>query len=1144
MFCFFAMAGVGSAQIQSNKKTKTIAAKGVVILDAQSVIPNTISIPHVDTSYYRLDFVNSVLTWKKELPSDSVEVTYRVFPNKLNLVSRRFSYDSIQDVTYSERRLLPAPQSREDDFLHFGNIEYNGSFGRSVSFGNSQDAVFNSQFNLQMSGYIGDSIQVAAAITDNNIPIQPDGTTQQLNDFDQVLLTFRKRNWEANMGDIDLRQNDNYFLNFYKRLQGIAFSNKAFLAPDVINKTTVAGAIAKGKFARNILTVTEGNQGPYPLQGNNNELYFVVLAGTEKVYMDGVLLHRGEDQDYVINYNTAQLTFTSKTLISADKRIQVEFEYADRNYLNSMLYVNNETVFGNKLKLNVAAYSNNDAKNSTINQSLDDAQKQFLANLGDSISNAYYKNVAAETFDASKIMYQRIDTVVNGVHDSIFVYSTDSTVAHYAPTFVDAGVGYGDYVYLNSAANGKVYQWVAPVNGVKQGQYVPATFLVTPKKQQVATINADYLINKNNDIRIQVGASKYDINTFSEKDKGNDNGLAGKFNYIHLDTLHSNSHSYLLKTDLGMEYVSENFKTVERLRSVEFSRDWGLPVLTNQTSEKLPTFSIAVTNEKGDQLQYDFGSYIRGDGYKGLRNEIQYLQNTQSGWQFNELVSLTNMTLPGGSGYYFRPTVNVGKVLKRFHNIGVGIGYLMEHNQIKYGSIDSLDYNSFAFETISAYIRSDQSRADNWQLSYYTRKDALPDNNTLKKTTRSNNINFSGQVFSNAFRKFKYNVTYRQLSVSDTSRVTDLPEKTLLGRLEYMFTEWNGFLTGNALYEIGAGQQQKLDFTYLQVTSGQGQYTWIDNNSDGVAQLNEFEIAAFKDQADYIRIYTPTSEYVKADYTQFNYSVMLSPATLWGNDSKGFKGFVGRFNMQSSLQTNKKVVSNSSIQINPFQGAITDSSVLNLNYIWSNTLSFNRNSTVWGMDISNLRNYDKSLLSYGSESHQSVQWTFKERININRLYTIGLRQELNTDKLDNPAYLNRNYALQKILFESSLTYTAGSKFRILGQYQYYTNKNKEIYGGETATSNAFSIESKYNSFQSLSLSGKFTYDKIAFMGDASSTVGYLMLTGLSSGKNMLWELNLTKRFLRNMELTVQYDGRKAGTARIIHVGTVTVRAVL
>ena len=209
----------------SNLRQKTIrVVSDSTRLDSLSIIPGSLSIRDIPDTDYRLDFIKALLVWNKRPADSSISVTYRVFSHKLNPVAQRMVFDSILNNFYvSPYEYNNELTTDQRGIFNFGTLKAEGSFGRQIGFGNNQDAVLNSTLNLQLNGMLGDSIEIQAAITDNNIPIQPDGNTQQLNEFDQVFLQFKKKNWQLSLGDIDIRQNKTYFLNFYKRLQGVSF---------------------------------------------------------------------------------------------------------------------------------------------------------------------------------------------------------------------------------------------------------------------------------------------------------------------------------------------------------------------------------------------------------------------------------------------------------------------------------------------------------------------------------------------------------------------------------------------------------------------------------------------------------------------------------------------------------------------------------------------------------------------------------------------------------------------------------------------------------------------------------------------------------------------------------------------------------
>jgi len=1148
------------AQELSNKREKRLAVSDTIQLDTLSLIPQSVVVydklqNKLDTSFYKIDNAKGLLILdRKKLKTqgitlDTLKFSYKIFPYSLSQTVQHKDINRIKpNLNGAVNPFQYVIDKPATDIFKTDGLTKNGSISRAVNFGNNQDLAVNSNLNLQVSGKLTDNINILLAATDNNIPIQAEGNTQQLQEFDKVFIQLNDKRSRLIAGDFQVANRGGYFMRFNKKAQGVNFLTSFELSPGEkdsskmgIMTVTASAAVSRGKFSRNVIQGIESNQGPYFLKGVDGEQFIIVLSGSEKVYIDGQLLLRGQENDYIIDYNTAQVTFTAKRLITKDKRIEVEFQYSDKNYARSLFQFGDEYKKGN-LNIRFNAYSEQDSKNKPVQQQLTDDQKKILAAAGDNLSLAVAPSIDSTAYTTSQVMYAKVDTVIAGNHYPHYVYSTDSTKAHYQIQF--SQVTHGNYNEINSAANGKVYQWVPPVGGVPQGNYEPVIQLIAPKIQQLFTLGADYKLNKNTSVSIETALSNNDINTFSTADKSNDVGYGLKMGIDNVKTLRNENDttklhlkSWKILSNVNYEYVQQNFNPIERFRSVEFERDWNRTSTTQNADQHIIGASVGLVRPGFLNVAYRFNSFMEGSFYNAYKQGI-VTSLTKKGFNLNFDGSLMNSSSITNTSFLRHN----GLVTQRLGFVTLGIREQQERNQIRDKVTDTLQYNSAGFFEWTAFAASSDTSKTKYNISYKQRRDYGARDRELRNSTYAQEAAMSARFAKSPNNQFNLTATYRTLEIVDTLISQLKPDHTLLGRIEHNFSAGHGFFTSNAFYEVGSGQEVKKEFSYVEVAAGQGVYAWTDYNGDGIKQLNEFDVAVFKDQASYIRVYTPTNQTITVYTNQFSEAINIRPASLWVN-KKGIRKIVAMFSDQATYRVDKKTSDNVLERAyNPFLQTSNDTALKSLNSSFRNTLFFNQLSPTFGIDLNYQDVRSKTLLTDGIDTRIAILREVKIRWNITRAFSLNAAINSGEKYSNSEFFTDRNYDVNYYGIGPKINYQPNTSFRLSLTFNYVDKANKTDLGGQKSAQQNYGLETRYNVLQKGSLSAKVNYIQITYNDIATTPVAYEMLEGLKSGQNITWGLTYQQNLANNLTISLNYDGRQSEGSKAIHTGGAQVRA--
>lgn len=1077
----------------------------------------------------------------KSLPQVPLRLVYRVLP-----LDRKRHYQ-----WYSDRPAHTIPQDdialvlpREEGpglLPARRQLDYRGSFTRGLSIGNAQSPVLHSGFNLQLSGNLARDLRVQAAITDENIPLQPEGNTQNLNEFDKIYIRLIKGASTLTAGDYELQSEASYFLQYVKKLQGLTVQSSINL-PDS-NQMSVRGAIAipKGRFARNHIRAIEGNQGPYSLRGNHGERFLIIQAASERVYLDGHLLRRGLDDDYVIDYNRGTITFTPNHLITKDSRIIVEFEYADRRF-QSKFAAADASWQHRRWQLGLHVASTGDSKFTAGARELSPDIKQALANAGDQWDQVFVPGIdTADAKDPAAITYELIDTL--GYHQ-VLRYSTDKTKPLFTAHFSEVGLHKGDYIIARAAANGRVYEWVAPVNGIPQGRYAPVIPLVAPQSHRMAALTAQGHIGKHLQFQSELALSQKDYNLFSSLQ--DDDNIGSAFRLLLTDRRQLGKDAQL-ETQGSYEFTDRRFRPLNPFRTVEFAREWNLDTLTSSVPAHLPTLSVTLARPGLGHLQWHYDAYFLDTIYQGQRHRVTgRLDYRRLHWQGRISRLQSASTLERTT--FWRPYSDISFDLSsRTDSTAPRIGFIFDQEDNRRRQGDSLRNLSHKYDYYRAYLRLPLPAHWHTVLSLAKRDDFAPDTTgRFRLATEALDWSIRGQHRHSKHFKLNWQLTHRQLAVVRPQLSRQQPGSTFLGKVDLQF-RLRTWLTTVTTYELSSGQTPKLEYNYLQVDPGKGQYTWIDRNQDSIPQLDEFEVAPFPDQADYIRIAVSTNEYLPTHGVLLNQSFRIDPARIQLTKARWLR----RLSLLSHWRiSHKRQADAAHTAWNPFATPDAEDLLTSQVSIRHN-FYINKGRPEWEYQLGQSTNRRRTVLTSGLQALAEEKWFSKLRIRLRRQINLNLEAETGRETSEAETFLERNYTIDAEGVKTSLSFFRRGLLRHsfgagLSGKRARDNRPERLRARMLNYELTWTPKNRRraDAMGAVRIRADFSLVNISFDGAPDSAIGFSILKGLRPGRNLLWNVSLDKPLTKTVVLSLLYSGRQTGTgARVIHTGSVQARAI-
>ena len=1134
------------------------------------VLPSTLTLRlngvPLDTTQYALDARTGDLRLRldpRPLVTDTLVAVYRTLP--FGELDRTFARRRVTDEsdTLGRRRVVEAERTGRDEPL-FGDaprLRRRGSISRGIVAGNRRDVSIESGLRMELSGEIADGVEVQAVLTDENTPIQPEGTTQQLSDFDRVYVQLDTRRGQARLGDIDVAFTGTEFAPYVRKLQGAAVTARApaLFSEAFGGEATVAGATARGLFQSQDVVPVEGVQGPYRLEGRDGEQFIIVIAGSERVYLNGQLLTRGESADYVIDYATGEITFTPRRLITAEGRITVDFEYTTSEFTRTVIGTEAEARLWQRADGTARAAIRGtflreaDGAAFADELGLTEADLDLIAAVGD--APAVRSGADRVPFDAESpfVLYTQQDTLFDGQTYEVYVPATATADSVFRVRFSRVAPGTGSYVRAGRAVNGILYEWVGPTGG----DYVPLRILPKPELQQVLDLAGRVEPIRGLELFGELAQSTSDANRLSDLGDANDGGGA-YYGGLRLQPtlLHVGDRDLgRLSAEVVGRYKGDQFRPFSRIRPVEFNRKWnvaragagfaGIDTLAESTAEGFVRFDVG----ERTFVQAEAGQIELGDLFSGQRGalDLALRRTAWPGLAYRLDVVDSENAIVGEEGRWLR---QLGRL--DYSLFGGRFVPFVEVEQERRAQdalgTDSLVADALAFVEVRPGVQ--------WATPTLTagatvewRDEELPLDGTFADAATVATFRTDARFRPSPTYTTEAQVAYRSREYTDAFAATGLVDnESVVVRWTNRWAPLARAVELNTVYEAQTERSAVLQEVYLLVGSELGEYVWVDANGDGVQQLDEFREEVTPLEGEYLRTFVPGDELIPTIGVQGRLRLRLDGERLFDGATAGWRRALASVVSLTTLDVAEKSEEPDLADVYLLRPSVLQDPVTTLNgrFRIGQEFAFFRGETRYGGRLFGQHLRSTNRLATGLEQRLVQQVEAEVRGVLAGPLSAELRGTLERNESES-AFASRSFDIRGVEVEPEATWRFSRSFSVTGGVRYA--RNRDVAGGgfgEDRTARIFILPARARIAVANRLQLLLRGERAVVTLDgpvATGQTAFELTERRGAGVSYLWSASGQYTINRFLRASLSYEGRAPAQAPTIHNVRVQLSAV-